>query len=198
MIVYLSGGSTQILALENKRYQIFGETLDIPIGNCLDTFAREAGLPNPGGPIIEGLAKRSDGLVELPYVVKGMDFSFSGILTSATRKLKQEKTEDLCYSLQEYTFAMLTEATERAIAHTGKKTCLLTGGVAANSRLQEMMQQMCEDRKVAFKAVPREYAGDNGVMIAWLGQLMKKAGIKQKNSKTMQKWRTDEVEIAWD
>ena len=197
VIVYLSGGSTQILAFENGRYRIFGETLDIPIGNCLDVFAREAKLGNPGGPVVEGLARRSDNLIELPYVVKGMDFSFSGILTSAMRKIGQERLEDLCYSLQEYTFAMLTEATERAIAHTGKKECLLTGGVAANSRLQEMMQAMCEDRGVGFKAVPKEYAGDNGAMIAYLGHLMQKAGIKQKNNQVNQRWRTDEVEVTW-
>ncbi len=197
VVVYLSGGSTQILALEKGRYRIFGETLDIPIGNCLDVFAREAGLSNPGGPVIEGLARSSDNLIELPYVVKGMDFSFSGILTNAVRKLEQEKKEDLCYSLQEYAFAMLTEATERAIAHTGKKECLLTGGVAANSRLQQMMRQMCEDRCVKFKSVPKEYAGDNGVMIAWLGALMQKAGVEQKSNTSMQRWRTDEVEVLW-
>jgi len=197
VIVYLSGGSTQILAFENARYRIFGETLDIPIGNCLDVFAREAKLGNPGGPVVEGLARKSDNLIELPYVVKGMDFSFSGILTSAMRKIGTERLEDLCYSLQEYTFAMLTEATERAIAHTGKKECLLTGGVAANSRLQGMMRTMCEDRGVGFTAVPKEYAGDNGAMIAYLGGLMQKAGVKQKSNQVNQRWRTDEVEIEW-
>ena len=144
--LYVSGGNTQIIALEEGRYRIFGETLDIAIGKCIDHFARKAGLAFPGGPKVEELAKKGK-LVKLPYVVKGMDFSYSGMLTAAVRLLEKEKLEDVCYSLQEYAFAMLVEATERAIAHTEKKECLLTGGVAANKRLQGMLKVMCGERQ---------------------------------------------------
>jgi len=198
--LYVSGGNTQIIAFEEGRYRIFGETLDIAIGKCIDHFARKAGLSFPGGPKVEELA-RDGKLVELPYVVKGMDFSFSGMFSATCRLLESEKLEDLCYSLQEYAFAMLVEATERAIAHTEKGECLLTGGVAANGRLQEMLKVMCEEREpgVEFRTVPREFSGDNGAMIAWLGELMHKAGVRQtlEGTGVAQKFRTDEVEVSW-
>ena len=115
--------------------------IDIGMGNAIDKFGREAGLPFPAGPEIERLAKKGK-YVELPYVVKGMGLSFSGIITEAIRKLKTGiPLEDISYSLQETIFAMLTEVTERALAHTGKNEVLLTGGVAANQRLQEMIRK---------------------------------------------------------
>ncbi|MEM5813105.1 MAG: bifunctional N(6)-L-threonylcarbamoyladenine synthase/serine/threonine protein kinase [Candidatus Aenigmatarchaeota archaeon] len=198
--LYVSGGNTQILAFVEKRYRCFGETLDIAIGNMLDSFAREANLQHPGGPKIEELAKKGS-YIELPYVVKGMDFSFTGILTAAIRKLKEGiRLEDLCYSIQETCFAMLTEATERALAHTGKEEVLLTGGVAANKRLQEMLRIMCEERGASFAVVPSEYAGDNGAMIAWLGILMRKADykpLKLEEIDILPKWRTEDFEVMW-
>jgi len=199
VLLYVSGGSTQILALEEGRYRIFGETLDISIGNCLDVFARMAGLKYPGGPEIERLARQSANFIPLPYVVKGMDFSFSGILTNAIEKLPDHTKEDLSYSLQEHTFAMLTEAVERALAHTEKGECLLTGGVAANKRLQEMLGIMCNERDCKFQTVPREYAGDNGAMIAHLGHLMHQAGVRQtlEQTRIRQRFRTDDVEVSW-
>jgi len=118
--LYVSGGNTQVIAFTEGRYRIFGETLDSGIGNVLDQFGRTAGLAHPGGPKIEQLAKEGK-YVPLPYVVKGMDLSFGGILSEATRKLEAgAKLEDICYSLQETSFAMLTEVVERAVAHTGK------------------------------------------------------------------------------
>lgn len=198
--LYVSGGNTQILAFVEKRYRCFGETLDIAIGNMLDSFAREAGLQHPGGPKIEELAKKGR-YIELPYVVKGMDFSFTGILTAAIRKLKENaRLEDICYSIQETCFAMLTEATERTVAHIGKDEVLLTGGVAANKRLQEMLRIMCEERGAKFAVVPSEYAGDNGAMIAWLGILMNKSNYNSLNLDEIDilpKWRTEDFEVLW-
>jgi universal protein Kae1 len=198
VFVYLSGGNTQIIAFAEGRYRIFGETQDIPIGNCLDVVAREMGLPMPGGPEIEELAKKGK-YMELPYVVKGMDLSFSGIQTAAIRYFKQgERKEDIAYSLQETCFAMLTEVTERAVAQTGKEEVLLVGGVAANKRLQEMMKIMCKERGAKFYVVPQEYAGDQGVMIAWVGILAYRSGWKNDlKNKIKPKWRIDEVEITW-
>jgi len=78
--------------------------------------------------------------------VKGMDLSFSGIVTAAIRKFKEGfSKEDICYSVQETCFSMITEVTERALAHTGKREVLVVGGVAANKRLQEMMDKMCNE-----------------------------------------------------
>ncbi|MBT5642738.1 tRNA (adenosine(37)-N6)-threonylcarbamoyltransferase complex transferase subunit TsaD, partial [Candidatus Bathyarchaeota archaeon] len=137
LTLYVSGGNTIVSGYESGRYRIFGETLDIAIGNCLDTFARAAGLEYPGGPEIERRARLGDKLIRLPYVVKGMDLSYSGLLTAITTELMTGKHDvnDLCFSLQETAYAMLGEITERALAHTNKPELLLTGGVAANKRL---------------------------------------------------------------
>ena len=198
VFVYLSGGNTQIISLVEGRYRIFGETEDIPIGNCLDVVAREMKLPMPGGPEIERLAKHGK-YVELPYVVKGMDMSFSGIATAAINLLKKGlPKEDIAYSLQETCFAMLIEVTERVLAHTNKEEVLLVGGVAANKRLQQMMRMMCKERKAKFYVVPKKYSSDNGVMIAWVGLLAYKSGWKVKfKDKIKPRWRTDEVDISW-
>jgi len=198
VIVYLSGGNSQIIAYAESRYRIFGETLDIPLGNCLDVVARGMKLPMPGGPEIERLAK--DGkYVELPYVVKGMDLSFAGIQTAAIKLFKDGASkEDVSYSLQETCFAMLSEVTERALAHTGKTDVLLVGGVATNKRLQEILSRMCVERDAKFFVVPHEYAMDNGVMIAWTGILAHKSKWKPDvNDKIMPRWRTDDVELTW-
>ncbi len=194
--LYVSGGNTQIIAKMERRYRVFGETLDIAIGNALDKFARAAGLGFPGGPKIEELAKKGK-YVELPYVVKGMDFSFSGMVTALEKMLqKGHRIEDLCFSFQEHAFAMLTEAVERAVAHTEKEEVLLTGGVAANKRLQEMLNIMCRERKAKFFVVPNEYAGDNGAMIAWTGIIMSKHATRDvEQVKVNPKWRIDGVEV---
>lgn len=197
--LYVSGGNTQIIGYSKGRYRIFGEVLDTPIGNALDKFAREAGLEHPGGPKVENLAQKGSKYIELPYSVKGMDLSFSGLLTEAIKIAKEERLEDVCYSIQETVFAMLTEAVERAVSHSGKDEVLLTGGVAANRRLQEMLKVMCEERGAEFSVVPESLAGDNGAMIAWTGILehSSKGGSEPEDTGFIQNWRTDEVEIGW-
>lgn len=194
VVLYVSGGNTQVLALVDGRYRIFGETLDIPVGNALDQFAREAGLGFPGGPGVETAAKGGK-YVELPYVVKGMDLSFAGIVSEAERKLKAGvPVADLAFSLQETAFAMLVEVTERALAHVGKKEVLVVGGVAANQRFAEMLDIMCRERGAKAFATPLKYAGDNSAMIAWNGILMH--GSKGHEG-IDPRWRADEVEVTW-
>jgi bifunctional N6-L-threonylcarbamoyladenine synthase / protein kinase Bud32 len=201
--LYVSGGNTQVIAFKSGRYRVFGETLDIAIGNCLDQFAREVGLGHPGGPQVEKLARRTSNYIKLPYTVKGMDLSFSGLLTAAIRKReKGASLDDLCYSLQETAFSMLVEVTERALAHTKKREVMLCGGVAANTRLREMMAQMSEEHYAKFYMPPVEYCGDNGAMIAWIGHLMYKNGlVNQDNSledtTVIQRYRTDQVDVPW-
>lgn len=195
--VLTTGANTQILSFSEGRYRCFGECMDIGMGNALDKFGRGAGLDFPAGPKIEELAKKGR-WIELPYVVKGMDLSFSGIVTEAIKKFKQgEKLEDVCYSIQEVFFSMLTEVTERALAHLGKDEVLLIGGVAANRRAQEMMRIMCRERKARFSVVPKEYSGDNGLMIAWTGILDRKNKSPAGKADIDPRWRTDEVDIGW-
>ncbi len=200
VLLYCSGANTQIIAYASGKYRIFGETLDIGIGNFIDSFARYCGLGFPGGPKIAELAKKSSNFIELPYSVKGMDVSFSGLLTNLQQKYsKGMKIEDLSFSLQEHAFAMLIETAERAMAHLHKKELLLGGGVACNSRLQEMCKIMCRERKARFYCPPASVLVDNAAMIAWTGMLMHKAGIKTSFEKAniSPYERTDDVEVSW-
>ena len=197
--LYVSGANTQIIAHAGGKYRVFGETLDIGVGNFLDSFGRGIGLGFPAGPKIEKMAKGK--YVELPYTIKGMDFAFSGVQTKLDQLYNtgKYKKEDLCFSAQETVFAVMTEATERAVAHIDKKEVLLTGGVAANKRLAGMLKTMCKERGVKFAVCPMDLAGDNGAMIAWQGLIEHRAGRKQKVKETEvnSKWRTDQVDVCW-
>jgi N6-L-threonylcarbamoyladenine synthase/protein kinase Bud32 len=204
LTLYASGGNTMVTAYASGRYRIFGETLDIALGNCLDVFAREAGLKHekglPLGAAVEQTAAKGKKLVSLPYVVKGMDMSLSGLLTAAIATLqKGEKLEDVCYSLQENAFSMVTEVTERALAHTEKKEILLTGGVAANKRLQTMLSIIAQEHDAKFNVVPIQFASDNGAMIAWTGVLAFTHGIVTPIAESFVKlrWRVDKVDVPW-
>lgn len=203
--LYVSGGNTIVTAFDAGRYRVFGETLDIAVGNCLDVFARKAGLHQregmPFGAMVERLAGKGKTLLDLPYSVKGMDLSFSGLLTATVKLLKSgnHRLEDLCYSLQEVAFSMLTEVTERALAHTEKREVLLTGGVGANKRLQTMLNAIAEEHDSRFCVVPKQYALDNGAMIAWTGILAYKHGVTTPVDKSFVrlKWRLEDVDAPW-
>ncbi|XP_025114809.1 probable tRNA N6-adenosine threonylcarbamoyltransferase [Pomacea canaliculata] len=206
-VLYVSGGNTQVIAYSQQRYRIFGETIDIAVGNCLDRFARVLKLSNDPSPghNIEQMAKKGTKFLELPYVVKGMDVSFSGLLSFIEEKApeliaKREYTpEDLCFSLQETVFAMLIEITERAMAHCGSEEVLIVGGVGCNKRLQEMMEIMAKERGATLFATDERFCIDNGAMIAQAGWEMFRTGITTKLEDTTctQRYRTDEVEVTW-
>jgi len=205
LTLYASGGNTMVTAYAVGRYRVFGETLDIALGNCLDVFAREAGLkPQKGLPLgasVEQLAAKGKVLVPLPYVVKGMDMSLSGLLTAAATALQKGNfsLEDVCFSLQENAFSMVTEVTERALAHTEKREVLLTGGVAANKRLQAMLAIIAEEHDAKFNVVPQAFATDNGAMIAWTGVLAYTSGLTTPLEESFVKlrWRVDKVDVPW-
>ena len=115
VLLYASGANTQIIAYEAGKCRIFGETLDIGIGNFLDSLARSLGLGFPGGPKIYELALKGKKLLDVPYTVKGMDLSFGGLLTNL--KLQYNKGAsiyDIAFTAQEVAFAQLLEVSERA------------------------------------------------------------------------------------
>ena len=128
-----------------------------------------------------------------------MDVAFSGVLTAALSRRGKEPLASICFSIQETVFAMLTEVTERAMAHTEKNEVLLGGGVAMNKRLQEMVQVMAEERNAAFFIPSGGLLVDNGAMIAFCGMEMYKGGITTPiaESQVNQNFRTDDVEIEW-
>ena len=208
VLLYVSGGNTQVIARKGGRYRVIGETLDIGIGNMLDKFARTQGIPFPGGPKIEKLAlewERKNPLTSLdniilPYAVHGMDLSFSGILTAAVQKISDGHTlEEVCWSLQEHVFSSCIEVAERALAHTGKKELLLGGGVACNERIRKMSELMCNDRGAMAYWPEKQYCVDNGTMIARLGWLEQAEGriTLFEKSAIDQYLRTDQTPITW-
>lgn len=226
VMLYASGANTQIIAYESGKYRVFGETLDLGVGNFIDGIARHSKLGFPGGPKIQEIAKKGKNFVDLPYSVKGMDISLSGIQTKIKRILdgKEYSMEDVFYSMQEVVFAMLVEVSERAAAHTCKKELLLGGGVACNSRLQEMGKIMCEERGIGFFCPEKSLLVDNAAMIAFLGEIVfnfyegkiqKNKGVSKEDSLEFRKQfnffypdeldmvnifprqRTDEVDVVW-
>lgn len=208
IVLYVSGGNTQVIAYSLQRYRIFGETIDIAVGNCLDRFARILNLSNDPSPgyNIEQLAKQGTKLVELPYVVKGMDVSFSGLLTKIESIANQQlhpkgdlTPADLCFSLQETIFAMLVEITERAMSHCNTNDVLLVGGVGCNQRLQQMMAQMAKERNGQCGSMDSRYCIDNGAMIAWAGLHLynHKIFTSVEECTVTQRFRTDEVLCVW-
>lgn len=208
VMLYTSGANTQIIAYSSNKFRIFGETLDIGVGNFIDNFARYLGIGFPGGPKIQKLAEKGMKYVELPYIVKGMDISLSGILTNLKQKIesknfnKEYTQEDLAYSMQETVFSMLIEVAERALAYTEKKELLLGGGVGCNSRFQEMCEIMCKERGAKFFVPENSLLVDNGGMIAYTGELMinKKIKISKEDIGKLDispRQRTDEVFAIW-
>lgn len=216
VMLYASGANTQVIAYEAGKYRVFGETLDLGVGNFIDTVGRMMGLGFPAGPKIQKLAEeyaeknlttddtdshRLPELIELPYSIKGMDVAFSGLQTKIRNLIEKGVDKGkIAYSMQEVVFAMLVEAAERALAHTGKKELLLGGGVACNSRLQEMCKIMCEERGCKMFCPERSLLVDNAGMIGYLGLKMFKAGIFEEDMGKMDiapRERTDDVEVSW-
>lgn len=200
IMLYVSGGNTQIISHWAGRYRVLGETMDIGIGNMLDKLGRDLGFPFPGGPQIEKLASKGDKLLDLPYSVKGMDTSFSGIYTAAKEYLRKGKSkEDVCFSVQEYSFAMLLEVLERGLHQTSKDEILLAGGVAKNLRLKEMLSSLSSDLGIRAYLTADQYCMDNGAMIAEAGRLMHESGyrIEIAASTVDQRFRIDQVDVPW-
>jgi N6-L-threonylcarbamoyladenine synthase len=204
LVLLVSGGHTMILAFSHGRWRVFGETLDITVGQLLDQFGRAMGFASPCGGRIEQLAGESQkNYTQLPYVVKGNDVSFSGLLTAAIRMAKEKEeagVPDVCYSLQETSFAMLAEAVERALSFTGKREMMIVGGVSANRRLASMLESACARQESRFFACPIKFAGDNGAQIAWTAlqdYAATRSKVAVKDASVKQSWRLDTVDVAW-
>ncbi len=208
LIVYISGGNTLIAVQRDKRYRVLGETLDIPLGNLLDTFAREVGIAPPyvveGKHAVDICAEWSNEFTPLPYTVKGADLSFSGLLTAALRMAREARGEKsrlgrICNSLRETAFNMLIEVVERSLMLTGKREILLVGGVASNIVLREKFEILANFYGVKYYGTSPEIAGDNGLMIAYTGLLQYLYGrtTEPENLMVKQRFRLDEEIYPW-
>ncbi|VVC01528.1 tRNA N6-adenosine threonylcarbamoyltransferase [uncultured archaeon] len=217
LYVYVSGANTQLI-VENRekpaagrfsapgrrignrgagsqRFLVLGETLDMGLGNLFDVFAREARLARQHGSEVARLASEGR-YFELPYTVKGMNFAFAGLLTSAKRSMGERRAEDIACSLLETSFAEICEAAERALCLTGKSGMVVCGGVAQNARFCKMLSEVCKSQGAAFGAADPQFNADNGAMIAYTAICEWGRGKRQKLDalKPNGYWRIDEVE----
>ncbi len=198
LVLLVSGGHTMLLAFVQGRWRVFGETLDITLGQLLDQFGRALGFPSPCGAQVESLASKSSEYVPLPYSVKGNDVSFSGLF-SAAKAIIGGGRERACFSLQETAFAMVGEAVERALSFTKKREFMIVGGVSANVRLSEMLRGVCRRQRCRFFAAPIKYSGDCGSQIACTGILEASVGKGSPLGETFvrQSWRLDSVDVTY-
>jgi N6-L-threonylcarbamoyladenine synthase len=189
----VTGVNSQIIAQDEVgNYIVYGETEDIGIGNLFDSIARLFSLGFPGGPMIEKRARYGKNFIKIPYCVKGMNISCSGIYSfiktkwDKIRENKEEFINDICYSLQETCFAMLLEVVERAICLTEKKEFVIVGGVAANKRFMQMAKSLSKEKNIKLKTLPLNLCMDNGVQIAVCGgKYFKYARTNIKNLKSL-------------
>lgn len=197
--LYVSGGNSQILKIAElpfRHYRILGETFDVGIGNMLDSFAREIKLKPAWGSTVARLAEHGR-YVEMPYTVKGMDFAFTGLLTYAISQAPKVSKQDLCYSLQETAFAMLCEATERALLLTNSKELCVCGGVAQSRRLREMLGDISKEHSTKFGYARDEFNADNGAMIAFVAERMLgcKYSVPLEKCDVQQRYRIDRAVV---
>ena len=169
----VSGGHTQIIEVKSYSEQnILGETIDDAVGEAYDKVARLIGLPYPGGPLLDKLAKEGDpNAFKLPEAkVDGYNFSFSGLKTAVLRLVKSFDgqtlpTNDICASFQECVSSTLLKKVKKALEETGYKQVVIAGGVAANS---EIRRKIFELEKEGYRvcAPPMKYCTDNAAMVA--------------------------------
>lgn len=200
LFLYVSGGNSQILALQKGKpphYQVIGETLDVGVGNMLDSFARGIGLTPAWGSTVAKTALRGR-YIRMPYTVKGVDFAFTGLLTHALKLSGSARKEDLCYSIQETAFSVLCEATERVLLLSNKKELCVCGGVAQSKRLKEMLSMVCSDHRLRFGYAKDEYNADNGAMIAFTAEKLLSSGYQASldDCDILQRYRIENAVVA--
>ena len=173
----VSGGHTNIIKItDHGQYLLLGQTKDDAAGEAYDKIARAIGLPYPGGPHIEQLAREGNAdAVELPRAWMGedsYDFSFSGLKSAVLNYLNKAKMKgeeinaaDVAASFQQAVLDVLVEKTVRAAVEHGVDTILLAGGVAANGTLREQLQKAAEEHQIQVHYPPVSFCTDNAAMI---------------------------------
>jgi N6-L-threonylcarbamoyladenine synthase len=177
IILIVSGGHTQIMQMDGHgQYRLLGQTRDDAAGEAFDKGARLLGLAYPGGPNLARLAEEGDTQrVVFPrsWLGESLDFSFSGLKTSLRYYLEKDNgvtpLEDVAASYQQAIVEVLTEKLRRAAQQQGAMTICVAGGVAANKRLQNSMQQMAEKEGFRLVQPPPSLCTDNAAMIAAAG-----------------------------
>ena len=179
----VSGGHTYLVKVNSyTNYEVVGKTRDDAVGESFDKVARKMGLGYPGGPKIDKLAKEGNKeAIDFPRVrleKNSYDFSFSGLKTAVLNYINQEEQKcheinkaDLAASFQEAVVDVLVEKSMRLLKEIGYDKFALSGGVAANSRLQDRMREECKKENIKFYYPSIELCTDNAAMIAMAGYL---------------------------
>jgi N6-L-threonylcarbamoyladenine synthase len=188
LALIVSGGHTLLISIpDHLTYQILGSTRDDAAGEAFDKVARLLGLPYPGGPSLSKLALEGNPTAfkfTRPMLNSGdLDFSFSGLKTDVLYTIRDLEKDnkpipkaDVAASFQEAVVETLVKKTEQAIRAIYPKVVLLSGGVAANDALRNKMHDMVSALKVPLRISPREFCGDNAVMIGQVGAYAAEVG----------------------
>jgi len=186
----VSGGHTQLVLVHNPlRMELIGQTIDDAAGEAFDKCAKIMGLPYPGGPYVDRLAKQGNPdafTLKRPYL-QGLNFSFSGLKTSFLQLVQKElsvdacfiekRKEDLCASLQSTIVEILLYKLRKAIAQTGVRQVAIGGGVAANDGLRCAVQTLGEELHLDVFIPERRFTTDNAAMIAIAALFKYRAGL---------------------
>ncbi len=187
LCLMVSGGHTAIVQVEDYcEFKVLGSTVDDSVGECFDKVARVLGLPYPGGPNIDRLAKNGKNNIKFNYhtpLSGTLNFSFSGLKTAVvnyvhTKEQRGEKfsIEDVACSFQELATDELVDKAVSAIRKTGFKNLVVAGGVGANSCLREKLEKLCKKFGVKFYAPELKFCTDNGAMIGSIAFYYIRAG----------------------
>ncbi|MET0132204.1 MAG: tRNA (adenosine(37)-N6)-threonylcarbamoyltransferase complex transferase subunit TsaD, partial [Kibdelosporangium sp.] len=194
LALLVSGGHTQLLRIEELTGKIteIGSTIDDAAGEAYDKVARIIGLPYPGGPPIDKAAAQGNpNAISFPRGLTGprdakFDFSFSGLKTAVARWVENRERdgkpvpiEDVCASFQEAVADVLTAKAIRAAKEFGIGTMVISGGVAANSRLSALARERCAEAGIELRVPRPRLCTDNGAMIAALGAHHVAAGLPE-------------------
>ncbi len=188
LCLMVSGGHTAIIDVQDYcKFNLIGSTVDDSVGECFDKVARVLGLPYPGGPSIDKLAKLGKDNIKFNYKTPLKDtynFSFSGLKTAVVnfvhnkeQKKESFSREDLACSFQELVTDELCTKTMRACKQLNKTKLVVAGGVGANSRLREKLQQKCEENSISIYLPALKYCTDNAAMIGAIAYYYILAGI---------------------
>ncbi|MBQ4375506.1 MAG: tRNA (adenosine(37)-N6)-threonylcarbamoyltransferase complex transferase subunit TsaD [Erysipelotrichales bacterium] len=189
LALVVSGGHTELVVMEDDfRFEIVGTTHDDAIGEAYDKVARVLGLGYPGGPKIDKLAKEGKPVYPLPKVhtENPLDFSFSGLKSAVIQSLGRIErkgevlnTADMACSFQEAALLEIRDRIREAIEIYQPKHFVAAGGVAANSRLRELIREECEKHaEMTYTIPPMWCCTDNAAMIAKAGWHAYKLGVR--------------------
>ena len=182
LCLLISGGNSQIILVKNfSEMEILGKTIDDAAGEAFDKCAKVLGLPYPGGPHIDRLAKEGNpnAFKFSKPNIQGLDYSFSGLKTSFLYTIRDEKKlnpnfveeniANLCASLQKTIIDILLKKLKIAIKETGVRAVAIGGGVSANSGVREAVENLCKSMGVRAWIPARKFTTDNAAMVAIAG-----------------------------